>query len=74
MDDKKFVHDGTEVILTGRVAYRAARGGRTVEKNKRPKLVEIEPANKVSISANNKRWVSADELYEIEGSDITLTE
>lgn len=74
MTETKYVHDGMEVILTGRIAYKTPRNGRTVEKNKRPKLVEIEPMDRGNISANNKKWVGADELYEIEGSDITLTE
>jgi len=61
-----YVHDGIEVVLTGRVAYRKTRGARKVDPERRPKLVEIEPKNKGNLSADLKKWVSEEELYEIE--------
>jgi len=54
---KTYVHDGREVVLTGRKAQRKTRSGKTSE------VVEVKPADPETGSF--KAWVKMSELYEI---------
>ena len=59
MSDTTWVHEGVEVIKTGRVATRPVRAGNTVE------LVEITPVDQRMVGTW-KKWVKEIELYEIQ--------
>lgn len=63
MDDKKYVFNGTEVILTGRTAKRevSAAGKRSTARV--DTLNEIKPADPEEGSW--RKWVRLNELYEI---------
>ena len=52
-----FLLDNIEVVLTGRVACRELRGGKTEERK------EVQPAN--SDEGTWKRWVKPAELFKI---------
>lgn len=55
--NETYVHDGVEVILTGRQATKS-KGTRTVT------LVEIKPAD--PLAGTFKKWVHPTDLYMIE--------
>ncbi len=57
-DEKTYVYENTEVVLTGRSASKTLRSGRV------EKLYEITP--KHSTSGVWKKWVDISALYEVE--------
>lgn len=57
---KAYVHDGIEVVLTGRKAKKPSN----VKKTEMLTLYEIEPKDKESIQF--KKWVSTRDLYTID--------
>lgn len=59
---KTYVHEGTEVKLTGRTAIRNIGAGRPVARQLT--LVEITPVDE---SFDWKKWVSQEQLYEVSG-------
>lgn len=60
MKSKSFVHDGIEVILTGRIASRGVKGRRG-NKDIKDELVEITP--KDNEIGSWKKFVREKELY-----------
>ena len=59
---KTYVHDGKEVVLTGRRARKKART-REIE------LFEIKPKDVTSTDASFCKWVRMTDLYEIVEDD-----
>jgi hypothetical protein len=60
-----YVHDGTEVVLTGRTAVRKIQTpGSSVPKEF--KKVEITPLEFVDAGGGWKKWVDPSELFEIQ--------
>ena len=60
--DKKYVYNGSEVVLTGRTAERKRKTTKRVQ-TREDILHEITPAD--DEEGSWKKWVRLDELYEI---------
>ena len=59
-----YIHDGVEVVLTGRLARREGKHVRSRTRSQPliDVLVEIEPVDK---NIEWKKWVKKEELYEV---------
>lgn len=64
MNDKKYVFNGTEVVLTGRTAKREVTAVGRRSAGRTDTLHEIKPADPEEGSW--KKWVRLNELYEID--------
>ena len=53
-----WVHDGVEVVKTGRIAQNTTRSGKPLE------LVEVTPLDQRMVGTW-KKWVKESELYEV---------
>lgn len=60
-EQKTYLHDDVEVVLTGRTATRELRRGKTDEK------VEIKPTN--PLQGSWTKWVRMSDLYTIDKED-----
>jgi hypothetical protein len=60
---KTFVHEGTEVVLTGREAVRKIKSPGGGERELRK--VEITQSEFADVGGGWKKWVDPSELYEI---------
>lgn len=69
-DDKTYVHDGQEWVLTGRTAVKKSievhRGYRIPRVEK---LVEIRLKDNDSSKSNWSKWVKKEELFEVVNGD-----
>lgn len=61
--DKKYVHEGTEVVMTGRMAKKERQSVGRRAKATASLLYEITPADQEAGSW--KKWVKIADLYEI---------
>lgn len=63
---KSYVHDGKEVIATGRTAIRTLKGGREIV------LYEVKPADMEDNDPQFCKWVKLEDLYHIQEDQINI--